>query len=176
MIALAKKSAPCFGISEKSISSSRRASTLFQSVLDRLFELLPLFTICLPERNDADGFVRSFSKGHKGNASVNRADSYPSFLAVILTSVWTNQKNATEHFFCVRKIETVLANIGLVLSFVPLKGHCSSNCNYTQNSFLRENGRQEMESQCLGGGLVLFATENYSERSDDYRVKSGENG
>ncbi len=49
-IARAKKSAPCLGMSEKSISSSRIASIRFQSVLDRLFVLFPFFMMRSPLR------------------------------------------------------------------------------------------------------------------------------
>src|ERR1017187_652194 len=63
-----KKSGPSSGLSEKSISESRSASTRFQLVLDRFFVLFAFTMGCLSKRDDTNGLGSTFRKDHDGFA------------------------------------------------------------------------------------------------------------
>ena len=100
------------------MSSSRSESIRFQSVLDRFFVLFPLFMICLSQRDDTDCTPRAFCERYKGNTAPNHPNSNPSLLAVVFSSVGTNKKNATEHFFRLGEVEPVFSDVGPVLALV----------------------------------------------------------
>src|ERR1035438_6926403 len=82
-IAFAKKSGPSFGISEKSISSSRMESIRFQSVRDCRFVFFPFFMVRLSQRNDANGVGAAFGENDYSRAPANRTDSSPALLSVV---------------------------------------------------------------------------------------------
>src|SRR5712671_1925811 len=82
MIAFAKNSGPSFGLSEKSMSSSRIASIRFQSVLDRLFVFFPLFMMCPSQPNDSNGLGCTLCKNDYGRSPANGADSPPTLFSV----------------------------------------------------------------------------------------------
>src|SRR5438270_8839538 len=133
-MAFAKKSGPSFGISEKSMSLSPKASIRFQSVLDCLFIFLPLFMICLSQRDDANYVVTTFRKNYGHGAAANHSDSFPTPLRVIVPYIRGGNDHSSKHLFSVCEVETVLPNIGVVLGLIPLECHFHSTCNYKQSS------------------------------------------
>jgi hypothetical protein len=93
--------------------------------------------ICLSQRDDADGIGRRFSESYKDAAFMNHPNPDPSFLIVVLTSIRTNKKKAKKHLFGFGEIKSVLANLGLVLSLIPFKINCNSNCSYISIDFCK---------------------------------------
>src|SRR5271165_7505243 len=51
--------------------------------------------------------------------------------AVVLTCIRAYQKRTAEHLLRVGEIEPMLPDVRAVLSLVPFKSHCNSNCSYT---------------------------------------------
>jgi hypothetical protein len=67
--------------------------------------------ICLSQRDDADGIVREFSERYKGDAAPNHPNPDPSLLAIVLTRVGTNKKEAAKHLFRLGEVEAVLPDV-----------------------------------------------------------------
>src|ERR1700690_138025 len=112
------------------MSSSRIASTRFQSVLDGLFIFFALFIIRPSQRNDADGIGYWLRERHQSGATPNRANANPSLLAIVLARVGLDKDLTAEHLLCPGEVEAMLPNVGAVLGLVPFKGHCNSKRSY----------------------------------------------
>src|ERR1039458_1130377 len=116
-----KKSGPSSGLSEKSISESRSASTRFQLVLDRFFVLFAFTMGCLSKRDDTNGLGSTFRKDHDGSAAANRADSNPAAFSVVFSHIGREEKDAAKHLFRIRQVETMFSNVLPVLVFIPFE-------------------------------------------------------
>src|ERR1700747_881801 len=77
-MALAKKSGPNSGESDKSMSSSHIASIRFQSVIDRFFEVFAFTVRCLSGRNDSNNIRLFFGEHDLSQSSSDPAESEPS--------------------------------------------------------------------------------------------------
>src|SRR6202521_4580741 len=137
MIAFLKKSGPSFGMSEKSMSSSRIASMRFQSVLEGLFVFFPFFIVCPSQRNDANRFWSGLRENDRSRALTNLADPSPTHVSVIFPRVRFYNQEAAKHLFGVCKIEAMLAHVGAVLGLIPFEIHCNSKCSYASKALHR---------------------------------------
>jgi hypothetical protein len=43
-----------------------------------------------------------------------------------------DEESAPKHFFRRGEVKPMFSDVGTVLGFVPLKGHCNSKCSYNQ--------------------------------------------
>src|SRR5208282_5773719 len=116
------------------MSSSRIASTRFQSLLDGLFIFFPLFIVRPSQRNDADGVGYWLCERHESGATLNRANPNPSLLAIVLARVGPDKEGTAEHLLCPSEVEAMLPNVGAVLGFVPFEDHCNSKRSYIATS------------------------------------------
>src|SRR5208282_6210829 len=103
------------------MSSSRIASIRFQSVRDGIFVFFPLFMICLSKRNNANVAGRQLNEGHHRDTPPDHSKSNPALFSVFFTYIWADKKRAMEHLLRPLEVETVLPDVGTVLSFVPFE-------------------------------------------------------
>jgi hypothetical protein len=67
---------------------------------------------------------------HKCEVAAGHADTDPSFFTIVLSNIGLNEHGTTKHFFRIREIESMRADVGAILGFVPLKYRCNSKCSY----------------------------------------------
>jgi predicted nucleic acid-binding protein len=58
---------------------------------------------------------------YKGDAAPNQPNPDPSLLAIVLTRVGTNKKEASKHLFRLGEVESVFPDVRAVLGFIPVK-------------------------------------------------------
>ena len=85
--------------------------------------------------------MRKRREYQEGDTALRHPNSYPSFLAVILSRIRANEKRVTEHFLLLGEVVPMGSKVGAILRLVPLEDYCSSKCSYTQKwlvvAFLR---------------------------------------
>jgi len=104
------------------MSSSFMASKRFKSVLD-FFEVDDfLIPGRLPDRYDSD-YLIGFRMSNGYNPAIERAECEKAHLVVFKPIIQKRDRLTREDLLNFRKINSVLANVGLSLGFNPLKSH-----------------------------------------------------
>src|SRR5712691_2508264 len=109
-----KKALPCSGISEKSISSSRKASILAQLDCETFLEVRFFTMVRLSYRDDANGLRLRFGKDHRYKPLANETKADLPRLPVIFSGVGHNQHRPTEHFRNVHEVYPVKCHLCIV--------------------------------------------------------------
>src|SRR5258708_22397922 len=139
-LAEAQNDLPSLGISEKSISESRRARRRLKSVapLERVREVvcvvLPFIAMCPPGGNNATAFAADYVDHHDLNVFQKTDRHYAVFPA---TAVRFLEAWAVKNPQRILKVDMVLGEVGLTLALVPLEKH------------LRPHARQNKEYQSM---------------------------
>lgn len=115
------------GDSDVSMSSSRMASSLFQSVWLLwsccFFEvLLLLIARRFSDRYDTD-YIADFSVNNNDNAAFEKTQRNKASLRVLKTTIFNSVRHAPENALAIFKVDPVLAEILLPFVFVPLESH-----------------------------------------------------
>lgn len=124
-MALANCSGVISGASDMSMSSSRIASTRFQSVsfpeLRSVFEeeFLLIFG-GLTNRDDTDE-VRAFSVDNYGDVLIEQAERYQALFAIWKSSIFDREGFTVEDRFTSGEVDAVAANIETALFLVPVE-------------------------------------------------------
>jgi hypothetical protein len=134
-----KKVFPCSGISEKSISLSRKASILTQLVRER-FLVEDFFTaVGLSCWNDPNSVRLAFRECNDHKSSTDESEANLSHLAIISSGIGADQHRPGKYLRDISEIHSVFSEIRRSLGFVPFKSHEQSYIHIvcTSNTFFR---------------------------------------
>ncbi len=147
------------GFSERSISSSRRASKRFQSVIDR-FEECFSFTACRFSRGNDPNRLVGLGMHHREHPALHQSDGNEALFAVVGARVLDCDRIAAEHCLAISEVEPVLADVRLALFLVSfeLGSYCSYNLACGQSCWAACR-RTSVQASMPSGGMLMITTD-----------------
>ena len=115
-----------------SMASSFISASRFQPVFAPFLIAVYFITGGFSGRDYTDYVAATLSIGYYTYQAVYSANCRPTFLTVIFPAIRQSQYRTVKHIFHIGKVDSMFANIVLVLCLIPFKTYtCSADVTYT---------------------------------------------